>query len=258
MVDLASSNLAASAREGTRLMIWPSLAATAGTICAISRADLRRLSLATVATIVPTAQARQRYHPGNWKARPMPETPFEIGARVTTADDAPGHVIRIIVNPASDTVTHVVVELGGQKRLVPIDHVHVSADGLRLNCTQADFDKLKPAGIAGWYDAGRGRYGYPIQGKMTYDSIPFGEVEVRRGDQVHATDGEIGLVDGLLVDPADHRATHVLLQEGHLWGHKVVAIPMGAVAEVRVGVRLNLSKQQVENLPPVAVNRPGH
>jgi hypothetical protein len=187
----------------------------------------------------------------------MPETPFEIGAKVTSADDARGHVIRIIVNPSTQAVTHVVIELGRHKRLVPIDLVHVSADGLRLNRTQADFDKLKPAGIAGSYDAGRGYYG-PVQGRLTYDSIPWGEVEVRRGDPVHATDGEIGLVDGLLVDPADHRATHVLLQEGHLWGHKVVAIPMGAVSEVRVGVRLNLSKQQVEDLPPVAFDHPGH
>jgi hypothetical protein len=187
----------------------------------------------------------------------MPETPFEIGATVTSADDICGCVIRIIVDPTSEAVTHVVIELGGDKRLVPIDHVHVTADGVRLNCTQAVFDKFKPAGIAGQFNAGADQYGNPVIGKMIYDSVPFGEVEVRRGDHVHATDGEIGLVDGLLVDPADHRATHVLLQEGHLWGRKVVAIPMGAVTDLRVGVRLNLSKQQVENLPPVAVNRPG-
>jgi PRC-barrel domain len=188
----------------------------------------------------------------------MSETPFEIGARATTTDDVGGQVIRIIVDPTSQAVTHVVIELDRDKRLVPVDHVHVTADGLRLNCTQADFDKLKPAGTAGWYDAGRDRYGRPFDGRLTYDSIPFGEVEVRRGDQVYATDGEIGLVDGLLIDEADHRVTHVLLQEGHLWGHKAVAIPLSAVTDLRVGVRLNLSRQQVENLPPVAVNRPGH
>jgi hypothetical protein len=189
----------------------------------------------------------------------MPETPFEIGARATTADDAPGRVIRIIVDPSTQDVTHVVIELGRHKRLVPIDLVHVSADGLRLNFTQAEFDKLKSADITvgpkpDWTPTTYAN----IQFRYTYDSIPFGEVEVRRGDQVHATDGEIGLVDGLLVDPADHRVTHVLLQEGHLFGRKVVAIPMGAVAEARVGVRLNLSKQQVENLPPVEFDRPGH
>jgi hypothetical protein len=187
----------------------------------------------------------------------MPETPFEIGARVTSADDVCGCVIRIIVDPASEAVTHVVIELGGDKRLVPIDHVHVTADGLRLNCTQAVFGKFKPAGTAGSFVAGNSGSG-PMVRKMIYDSIPFGEVEVRRGDHVHATDGEIGLVDGLLADPADHHVTHVLLQEGHVGGRKVVAIPMDKVAEIRVGVRLNVSKEQVENLPPVAFDHPGH
>jgi len=45
--------------------------------------------------------------------------------------------------------------------------------------------------------------------------------------------------------------THVLLQEGHLWGRKKVAIPVSAVTGVENGIRLNLTKEQVEDLPPV-------
>jgi hypothetical protein len=48
----------------------------------------------------------------------------------------------------------------------------------------------------------------------------------------------------------------VLLQEGHLWGHKEVAIPIGAVTGVEDGIRLNITKHQVENLPPVDIGRP--
>jgi hypothetical protein len=47
--------------------------------------------------------------------------------------------------------------------------------------------------------------------------------------------------------------THVLLQEGHLWGRKEVAIPIEAVTRVETGIWLNLSKRQVEDLPPVAI-----
>ena len=65
---------------------------------------------------------------------------------------------------------------------------------------------------------------------VTYDSVPLGEVEVRRGEHVHATDGAIGRVQGLVIDPRDHHVTHVLLQEGHLRGRKDVAIPISAVA----------------------------
>jgi uncharacterized protein YrrD len=77
---------------------------------------------------------------------------------------------------------------------------------------------------------------------------------VRRGEHVHASDGAIGHIQGLVIDPSDHHVTHVLLQEGHLWGKKEVAIPIGAVEEVAEdGVRLGLSREQVRELPPVEV-----
>jgi len=80
---------------------------------------------------------------------------------------------------------------------------------------------------------------------------------VRRGDQVHATDGNTGRVQGLVIDPGDHHVTHVLLQEGHLWGRKEVAIPITAVTEIDdAGIRLNLSTQGVEDLTPVNVEHP--
>lgn len=91
---------------------------------------------------------------------------------------------------------------------------------------------------------------------ITIDRVPAGEVEVRRGEHVHATDGEIGSVKGLVVDPSDHHVTHVLLDEGHLWGQKRVAIPIGAVTGVDDGVRLSLTKDEVRDLPPVDLAPP--
>jgi len=75
---------------------------------------------------------------------------------------------------------------------------------------------------------------------------------VRRGEHVHATDGSIGRVQGLVIDPKDHHVTHVLLEEGHLWGKKEVAIPIGAVRDVATdGVQLKLTRAEVRDLPPV-------
>jgi uncharacterized protein YrrD len=91
---------------------------------------------------------------------------------------------------------------------------------------------------------------------ITYDTVPLGEVVVRRGAPVHATDGEIGRVQGLVIDPRNHHVTHVLLQEGHLWGRKEVAIPIGAVTGVTDGIRLNITKQEVQDLPPADVEHP--
>ncbi len=70
--------------------------------------------------------------------------------------------------------------------------------------------------------------------------------------RVHAVDGEIGQLKGFAVDRAGHRVTHVLLREGHLWGGREVAIPVSAVASLDEGIRLNLTKKQVEDLPPRA------
>jgi sporulation protein YlmC with PRC-barrel domain len=90
----------------------------------------------------------------------------------------------------------------------------------------------------------------------TEDRVPEGEVEVRRGEHVHATDGAIGRIQGFVIDPTDHHLTHVLLDEGHLWGKKRVAIPISAVKDVDDGVRLTLTKAEVEGLPAVDLDDP--
>jgi hypothetical protein len=177
--------------------------------------------------------------------------------------------------------THLVVEPKhghGIGRLVPLGLVDAATGEIRLRCILAEFGKLDPAeetqflpgspGYSGYdpdqvlswayYDLGGGP---GIAGSMasvsqtaTYDSVPLGEVEVRRGEHVHATDGAIGLVQGLVIDRASHHVTHVLLQEGHLWGRKEVAIPISAVTGVDDGIRLNITKQQVQDLPPVDID----
>lgn len=102
---------------------------------------------------------------------------------------------------------------------------------------------------------GCGVIGDVVQVAIT-ENVPLGEVDVRRGDQVQATGGPIGRVHGLVIDPRDHPVTHVLVQEGHLWGRKEVAIPISAVTRVDTGIELNITGQQVQDLPPVAVDHP--
>ena len=48
--------------------------------------------------------------------------------------------------------------------------------------------------------------------------------------------------------------THVLLEEGHLWGRKEVAIPIGSITRVGDIVRLTIDKQQVQDLPPADID----
>jgi sporulation protein YlmC with PRC-barrel domain len=98
--------------------------------------------------------------------------------------------------------------------------------------------------------------GIGMRQAATYDRVPAGEVAIRRGEHVHATDGAVGRVRGLVIDPSDHHVTHVLLDEGHLWGQKMVAIPISAVRDVEDAVQLSLTKDDVRDLPPVDLDHP--
>ena len=73
---------------------------------------------------------------------------------------------------------------------------------------------------------------------------------MRGGGHVHATDGNIGQIQGLVIDSGSHHITHVFLQEGHVFGGKVVAIPISAVTGVNEsGIQLSITRQQMKDLP---------
>ena len=209
---------------------------------------------------------------------------FTIGARASCSDGLAGLVSQVVVDPVAGTITHLVVEPEGRiglGRLVPLSRVRASDGQLSLDCTVAEFERLEPAeqtqfipGSGGYRQygpeqvlawpyyglGGSGVAGDTVQAPsetVTYDSLPAGEVAFRRGMSVHAADGQIGQVEGLVLNPRDGRVTHVLLQEGHLWGRKEVAIPVGAVTEVADGIRLSLSRHEVRDLPAVDIGHPG-
>jgi sporulation protein YlmC with PRC-barrel domain len=233
-------------------------------------------------------------------------TEFTIGSEVVCGDGACGELRRVVVNPVTRTLTHLVVEprfQQGTGRLVPIDLVESAAHEVRLRCSLSEFHALEEAeeqhllqgapgqlgygqgqtlslpffalgmgmrgmgiggmgmggmGMGGMGGMGMGGMGMRSMGMgpqmTTEDRVPDGEVEVRRGEHVHATDGSIGQIHGFVVDPTDHHVTHVLLDEGHMWGKKRVAIPISAVKDVTNGVQLTLTKREVGDLPPVELD----
>jgi hypothetical protein len=155
-------------------------------------------------------------------------TDFVIGANVSCSDGLCGKVTRVVINPVAQTVTHLVIEpehRQGLGRLVPLDLVTGEAEDLRLDCTIAEFQQLDSAedtqfipgssgyaaygpdqvvawpyyglggGVGDPGGLGMGPAGSDIPGvsqTVTYDAVPPGEVSVRRGEHVHATDGDIG------------------------------------------------------------------
>jgi sporulation protein YlmC with PRC-barrel domain len=205
----------------------------------------------------------------------MPETErLTIGAEVSCTDGPCGTLARLVVDPVAEEVTHLIVESRREHepaRLVPLELVDSAAGEIRLRCSSAEFDRLDRAAegqfiadvpdvpnyrttdVVAWpHFSYRGAHGY----LETADTIPPGEVEVQRGEHVNATDGHIGQVEGLVIDPDSRHVTHVLLQEGHLWGRKQVTIPISAVTRVADRIEVNLTKKQVQDLPEVDIDRP--
>src|SRR5581483_5508334 len=85
-----------------------------------------------------------------------------MGAEASCADGPAGRVTRVIIDPATETVTHLVIEprqLLGTGRLVPLDLVDSTAGGIRLRCTGEEFGKLEAAEKTDWVDSGAGGLG---------------------------------------------------------------------------------------------------
>jgi sporulation protein YlmC with PRC-barrel domain len=226
---------------------------------------------------------------GNAEMNEMAE--LTIGSEVACSDGACGVLARVVIDPVSRDLTHLVVEPRhgvGRGHLVPVDLVtSVAKEQVELSSTTSEFERLDqaeetqllPGGDGEWgfepdemmswpyyglnvgpygmgglgSDAGLGM-GTPGPQAVTNDRVPMGEVEVRRGEHVFATDGAIGRVQGLVIHPGDHHVTHILLDEGHLWGEKRVAIPISAVGNIDDGIQVSFTKDEVRDLPPVDID----
>ena len=149
---------------------------------------------------------------------------------------------------------------------MPLEFVASSNGNVMLRCSLEEIERLDMAEETDFLPGTVGYEGYDPANVMplpyfalgadntslpvTYDK-PVGEVAFRRDVPVHATDGEIGRVHGVVIDPSDHLVTHVLLQEGHLWGRQEVAIPISAISHFGSDIRLGITKSEVQELPSV-------
>jgi sporulation protein YlmC with PRC-barrel domain len=197
-----------------------------------------------------------------------------INVTVECVDGTAGRSSAIILNPANDQVTHLVVreeELFDIERLVPVELVEESTpQRIRLRCTKDELATMQPFISTEFVPMPPGFGPYPGEGAMLWpyvgldpevatiehENIPPHEVAVHRGARVHASDGAIGRVDELLVNPANNHVSHLVLREGHLWGQKDVTIPIAEIDRIdEDAVYLKLSKHQVGALPAIPVRR---
>jgi uncharacterized membrane protein/sporulation protein YlmC with PRC-barrel domain len=200
----------------------------------------------------------------------MKYIPLDI--QVNCSDGPAGKSVHIIVDPATRQVTYVVVEEkkhSKNKRLVPVNRIaETSSDSIQLNCTLAELVEMELFSVTNYRQVEIPRYGdvdyamtpYPTSEIITIEQeeefIPAGQRVVRRGTKVTATDGDVGQVDNLILDPTSGVITHFVLREGHLWGKKEVALPLSAIDRVEDDVvYLKLDKQAVQKLPAIPTRR---
>ncbi len=199
-------------------------------------------------------------------------TELTLGGVVVCSDGECGRLARVIVDPRTRALTHLVVEPGhgdGPGHLVPLELATATAEGVRLHCSKAELARLDeadetrlPPGVdhdehvlttAPFAREGGIRFGErPDPRSIESEVVPLGEAEVRRGDPVYTTDGAIGHVRGLVIAGDEHQLTQILLDEGHIFGRKEVAIPATAVNRLDDGLVLDLTTDQVRDLPPIA------
>lgn len=200
------------------------------------------------------------------------EIPLNVDVQCT--DRVCGQSTYVIVNPANKRVTHVVVreqQFPHAEYLVPVELIVESTpESILLRCASKELLDLDPfieteyvEGDLAELEYGEDDYRMwpyalpedeviPIE----YERIPPGELAIRRGAHVRATDGRVGRVDEFLIDPASEHITHLVLREGHLWGQKDVTIPISAIDRFEEDtVYLKLDKVQIEALPTIAMRR---
>jgi len=86
--------------------------------------------------------------------------------------------------------------------------------------------------------------------------IPPGELAVRRGTRVRATDGWVGRVDEFIVGPVSGNITHLCLRKGHPWKERDVCIPISQIERIEEKVvYLNVDKNTITSMPSVPVKR---
>jgi sporulation protein YlmC with PRC-barrel domain len=168
-----------------------------------------------------------------------PTTVYEMGVPASCSDGFCGNVTQFVFDAATLVVTHIIVEPErhrGPGKLVPVSLVEAADDSVEIRGDLAHFDALADEEAL----------------PSSVPDIPSSGSRAVRGDQpVHSRDGEVGRIRAVVVDAGTGRVTHILLQEGHLWGKREVAIPWDSVTSLDGGVHVTLTSEAIKELPAV-------
>ncbi len=199
-----------------------------------------------------------------------------INAAVECTDGKVGISTHVIIDPTSRKITHLVVgeeePIAPKNWLVPTNLVsETSRELIRLSLTKEELDKLEPFEGLHYIEVAQDEGDYPADAyylspfvsplktdyvPLVVERIPQGEIAINRGALIQATDGYVGRLSEFLVDPESGEITHLIRQEGHLWGKQEITIPVSVIDKtVENMIFLTLDKNEVAYLPTIPLRR---
>jgi uncharacterized protein YrrD len=201
----------------------------------------------------------------------------------TQSGEQVGKINRFVLDPATNEVTHIVVQKGWllpEDKVVPVAMItSTTEERVVLDQKIEDFDQLPPfeethfveltdgdirpsdfpnyapayywyppSGYIGYPGFGPGYYGWPPT--ETTRNIPADTVPLKEGADVISSDGKhVGDVERLFVNTESNKATHFLISEGLLFKDRKL-IPAHWIRSVEEDkIHLAVPSRLLERLP---------
>lgn len=192
---------------------------------------------------------------------------MRFDAEVRCLDGRCGRLARIVLDPRTRAVTHLVIRLpDGRSVVLPMAWVgsatgealalKVASDELRDLPDFVTTDFCLPAvDLAHPYGEGCALIRLPDLGvfdagvlPIEHRAIPPGEVALQEGMPVLCSDGSCGRVDEVLLDPDQAHASAFVVRKGFLFARDVT-VPLSWVSGIdEEGVHLKANRDQLRNL----------
>jgi len=207
---------------------------------------------------------------------------FKDGANVYSTDGKKvGRIDRVVMDPSTKKVTHVVVRQGTfftEDKVVPVDLINDAIeDGVQLRAAAAELDDLPyfeethylpiDRGTEDSTDEARSIYWYPPVGVVpvgdypyyagepyrieTERNIPEGMIALKEGASViSADDQKVGNLERVFTNDKMTQATHLLVKDGWLFQTEKV-IPVSWIDNVDEDeIHLTVDAPVLERVPP--------
>ncbi len=197
-------------------------------------------------------------------------------AQVECLDGIYGQSICVIINPATQFVTHVVVEDKDEsdaQYLVPLEEINLSMPHLiQLRCTKYELQQM-PRFVRIDYERRSVPHTLYPSGDyligptmilendlvpISHEQVPEGELAVHQGAQVEARDGHIGQLDEFLLDPTTEQIDYLVFRERHLWHHAELIVPASQIVQIKDDtIFLKSDKRTIEQMQNAAAHSTG-